>query len=58
MPVETVPFKILRNGDFHAGDPADYEKVAGEWKATTRRNLRQRGDRGGQSHDRSRHPTR
>ncbi|MGA9596117.1 MAG: AMP-binding protein, partial [Acidimicrobiia bacterium] len=35
MPVETVPFKILRNGDFHAGDPAYYEKVAGEWKATT-----------------------
>jgi long-chain acyl-CoA synthetase len=35
VPVETVPFKVLRNGDFHGDDPAYYEKVGGEWKSTT-----------------------
>jgi len=35
LPVETVPFKILRNGDFHANEAAYYEKASGDWKATT-----------------------
>ncbi len=35
MPVETIPFKVLRNGDFHGNDPAYYERVGGEWKATS-----------------------
>ena len=34
MPVETVPFKIIRNGDFHGDDPAYYERIGGAWKAT------------------------
>ena len=35
MPAETIPFKVLRNGDFHSDDPAYYERVNGAWKATT-----------------------
>ena len=35
MPVETIPFKVLRNGDFHGDDPAYYERVGGAWKATS-----------------------
>lgn len=35
MPVETIPFKVLRNGDFHGNDPAYYERVAGQWKPTS-----------------------
>lgn len=35
MPVETVPFKILRNGDFYANEPAYLEKAGGVWKPTT-----------------------
>ncbi len=34
MPVETVPFKVLRNGDFHGDDPAYYERIGGAWTAT------------------------
>lgn len=34
MPAETIPFKVLRNGDFHSDDPAYYERVNGAWKAT------------------------
>jgi long-chain acyl-CoA synthetase len=34
VPVETVPFKIIRNGDFHGDDPAYYERIGGAWKAT------------------------
>jgi len=33
--VETVPFKILRNGDFHSDDPAYYVKAGGAWQPTT-----------------------
>lgn len=35
MPVDTIPFKVLRNGDFHGDDPAYYEKAGADWKATT-----------------------
>jgi len=35
VPVETVPFKVLKNGDFHSDDPAYYEKVGGQWKPTS-----------------------
>ncbi len=35
LPVETIPFKVLRNGDFHANDPAYYVREADGWKATT-----------------------
>jgi long-chain acyl-CoA synthetase len=35
LPVETIPFKVLRNGDFHGDDPAYYERVGGAWKPTT-----------------------
>ena len=35
MPVETIPFKVLRNGDFHAEDPAYFVREGGAWKATT-----------------------
>lgn len=35
MPVETIPFKVLRNGEFHGDDPAYYVRKGGEWKATT-----------------------
>jgi len=35
LPAETIPFKVLRNGDFHSDDPAYYERVNGAWKATT-----------------------
>ncbi len=35
MPVETVPFKVLRNGDFHADEAAYFEKVGGQWNKTT-----------------------
>lgn len=35
MPVETIPFKVLRNGDFHGNDPAYYERVGGQWKPTS-----------------------
>ena len=35
MPVETIPFKVLRNGDFFGDDPAYYEKVGGAWTATS-----------------------
>lgn len=35
MPVETIPFKVLKNGDFLGDDPAYYERIGGAWKATT-----------------------
>ena len=35
MPVETVPFKVLKNGDFHGDDPAYYERIGGAWQATS-----------------------
>ena len=35
MPVETVPFKFLKNGDFHGDDPAYYERIGGAWQATS-----------------------
>ncbi len=35
MPVETIPFKVLKNGDFIGDDPAYYERIGGAWKATT-----------------------
>ncbi|MEA2001261.1 MAG: AMP-binding protein, partial [Actinomycetota bacterium] len=35
MPVETIPFKVLRNGDFHGEDPAYFERVGGQWKPTS-----------------------
>ena len=35
MPVETIPFKVLKNGDFHGEDPAYYERVGGQWKPTS-----------------------
>ena len=35
MPVETIPFKVLKNGDFHGEDPAYYERTGGEWKPTS-----------------------
>ena len=34
MPVETIPFKVLRNGDFHSEDPAYYVRESDGWKAT------------------------
>ncbi|MCP3976022.1 MAG: AMP-binding protein [bacterium] len=35
MPVETVPFKVIRNGDFLGDRPAYYERIGGAWKATS-----------------------
>jgi long-chain acyl-CoA synthetase len=35
LPVETIPFKVLRNGDFYGDDPAYYERVDGAWKASS-----------------------
>ncbi len=35
MPVETIPLKVLRNGEFHGADPAYYVKEGDQWKATT-----------------------
>lgn len=35
MPVETIPFKVLKNGDFFGDDPAYFERIGGAWKATT-----------------------
>ncbi len=35
MPVETIPFKVLRNGDFFGDDPAYYERIGGAWQATS-----------------------
>jgi long-chain acyl-CoA synthetase len=34
LPVETIPFKVLRNGDFHGDEPAYYERVDGAWHPT------------------------
>jgi len=35
VPVETIPFKVLKNGDFFGDDPAYFERIGGAWKATT-----------------------
>ncbi len=35
MPVETVPFKVLRNGDFLGDDPAYYVRRGGSWQPTS-----------------------
>lgn len=35
MAADTIPFRILQNGEFHGNDPAYYERIAGVWKPTT-----------------------
>ncbi len=35
MPVETIPSRVLHNGELHGDRPAYYEKVDGAWAATT-----------------------
>jgi long-chain acyl-CoA synthetase len=32
---DTIPFKVLQNGEFHGNDPAYYERIDGVWKPTT-----------------------
>ena len=34
MSIETVPFKVIKNGDFYGDDPAYFERTGGAWQAT------------------------